>query len=42
MRTPSHIEMVNEIVQEGGDKISQDASKVKERLSSKLRRWVHT
>ena len=41
MRTPSLIEMVNEIVQEGGDKISKDASKAEERLNLKLRRWVH-
>ena len=41
MRTPSLIEMVNKIVQEGGDKISKDVSKVKERLNLKLRRWVH-
>ena len=41
MRTPSLIEMVNDIVQEGGDKITKDASKVEERLNLKLRRWVH-
>ena len=29
MRIPSLIEMVNETVQEGGDKISKDASKIK-------------
>ena len=38
MRTPSLIEMVNKIVEEGGDKIRSDASKVEERLDLKLRR----
>ena len=32
MRTPSLTEMVNKIVEEGGDKIRNDASQVKERL----------
>ena len=41
MRTPSLIEMVNEIVQEGGDKISKDASKIEERLNLKLRRYSY-
>ena len=41
MRTPSLIEIVNEVVQQGGDKITNDASKVEERLNLKLRRWVH-
>ena len=42
MRTPSLIEMVNKIVEEGGDKIRNDASQVEERLELKLRRLVHT
>ena len=41
MRIPSLTEMVNEVVQEGGDKITNDASKVEERLNLKLRRWMH-
>ena len=39
-RIPSLIELVNETVEEGGDKIRKDARKVEERLNLKLRRWV--
>lgn len=38
MRTPGLIEMVNEIVEQGGDKISNDSSQVKEILDLKSRR----
>ena len=38
MRIPGLIETVNEIVEEGGDKISCDASKAEERLELKSRR----
>ena len=38
MRIPSLIEMVNETVDEGADKISNNATQVEERLDLKLRR----
>ena len=38
MRVPSFTKLVNEIVEEGGDKIRYDASKAEERLVLKSRR----
>ena len=38
MKTPGLIQMVNEMMEGGGDKISEDASQVEERLDLKLRR----
>ena len=38
MKIPGLIQIVNEMIEEGGDKISEDASQVEKRLDLKLRR----